>query len=227
MKAKSSWVFCSAVALVMFARTSASGFYDPGLQRWINRDPIAEQGGINLFAFAGNNSITKADKYGECPLLAIPLLWLAEGATALTATEVGILGGTAFGVGATAVAVNTPIGMNPEAGVEYKPHPTIQNGPPASITFALPIPVGPTVVPTQGPGRGNPGERGQQRESPNRPKTDGKPDNQTGQRPDPLPPEEPPKTPPLRKYDKQDDWWNRSPWDKSPPKDLCPPRPGT
>ena len=89
----------------------ANAFYDPGLQRWITRDPIAEQGGINLFAFAGNNSITMADKYGECPALLIPLLALAEGATALTATEVGILGATAFGVGATAVAVTTPTGI--------------------------------------------------------------------------------------------------------------------
>src|SRR5439155_23490805 len=26
-------------------------FYDPNLQRWPNRDPIAEQGGINLYVF--------------------------------------------------------------------------------------------------------------------------------------------------------------------------------
>src|SRR5262252_10346870 len=28
-------------------------FYDPGLQRWVNRDPIAEAGGLNLYRFVG------------------------------------------------------------------------------------------------------------------------------------------------------------------------------
>ena len=30
-------------------------FYDPGLQKWINRDPIEERAGINLYAYVGNN----------------------------------------------------------------------------------------------------------------------------------------------------------------------------
>lgn len=29
-------------------------YFDPNLQRWINRDPIAEWGGINLYAFVFN-----------------------------------------------------------------------------------------------------------------------------------------------------------------------------
>ena len=35
-------------------------FYDPNLQRWLNRDPIQEQGGINLYAFAGNQPVGRA-----------------------------------------------------------------------------------------------------------------------------------------------------------------------
>ena len=32
-------------------------FYDPGLQRWLNRDPIQESGGINLYAACGNDFV--------------------------------------------------------------------------------------------------------------------------------------------------------------------------
>ena len=39
-------------------------FYSPELQRWLNRDPIAENGGINLYGFVGNNGVNKWDVLG-------------------------------------------------------------------------------------------------------------------------------------------------------------------
>ncbi len=42
-------------------------FYDPNLQRWINRDPIEEQGGINLFSFSANDPVTHFDPFGMDP----------------------------------------------------------------------------------------------------------------------------------------------------------------
>ena len=39
-------------------------FYVPLLGRWINRDPIGEMGGVNLFSFAKNDGIGELDKYG-------------------------------------------------------------------------------------------------------------------------------------------------------------------
>jgi len=39
-------------------------FYDPGLQRWINRDPVEEDGGINLYGYVGNNPINVVDPLG-------------------------------------------------------------------------------------------------------------------------------------------------------------------
>jgi RHS repeat-associated protein len=39
-------------------------FYDPGLQRWINRDPIGEMGGLNLYGFVGNSPLIYVDPYG-------------------------------------------------------------------------------------------------------------------------------------------------------------------
>ena len=39
-------------------------FYNPKDGRWINRDPIAEQGGWNLYAFLGNSTQDKVDRLG-------------------------------------------------------------------------------------------------------------------------------------------------------------------
>ena len=40
-------------------------FYSPGLGRWINRDPIAEDGGTNLYGFVGNDPLNMVDTDGE------------------------------------------------------------------------------------------------------------------------------------------------------------------
>jgi len=39
-------------------------FYSPQLGRWINRDPIEEAGGINLYGFVGNDVVNKIDALG-------------------------------------------------------------------------------------------------------------------------------------------------------------------
>ncbi len=38
--------------------------YDPSLGRWLNRDPIFEQGGYNLYGFVGNDGINRLDVLG-------------------------------------------------------------------------------------------------------------------------------------------------------------------
>jgi len=43
--------------------------YDPNLHRWTSRDPIGERGGIDLFAYAGNNSINAIDPDGTTILV--------------------------------------------------------------------------------------------------------------------------------------------------------------
>ncbi|MGB8371200.1 MAG: RHS repeat-associated core domain-containing protein [Verrucomicrobiia bacterium] len=47
-------------------------FYDPNLQRWLNQDPIQENGGINLYGFVRNNPINLFDQLGlvDCGALA-------------------------------------------------------------------------------------------------------------------------------------------------------------
>jgi RHS repeat-associated protein len=40
-------------------------FYDPNWQRWLNRDPIGERGGMNLYRFCDNTPITSVDRNGR------------------------------------------------------------------------------------------------------------------------------------------------------------------
>ena len=47
-------------------------FYSPELMRWITRDPIGEDGGVNLYAMCGNNCILKYDAIG---LLSFNFMW--------------------------------------------------------------------------------------------------------------------------------------------------------
>jgi hypothetical protein len=53
-------------AVLAFAQSS-SAFYDANLGRWINCDPIGEEGGVNLYTFVLNDSVNLVDYYGlEC-----------------------------------------------------------------------------------------------------------------------------------------------------------------
>ena len=42
----------------------ASAYYDPGVQRWINRDPVGERGGRNLYGFTANAPVARGDRDG-------------------------------------------------------------------------------------------------------------------------------------------------------------------
>ena len=42
-------------------------YYDSSTGSWINRDPIAERGGLNIYGFIGNNSINQIDILGNAP----------------------------------------------------------------------------------------------------------------------------------------------------------------
>ncbi len=51
-------------------------FYDPKLGRFVGRDPIAEEGGMNLYRFAGNNPVNRWDYLGMCELTVIDYEWI-------------------------------------------------------------------------------------------------------------------------------------------------------
>jgi RHS repeat-associated protein len=47
-------------------------YYNPGTGRWISRDPIGEQGGVNLYAFLNNAPLSKVDALGLMAKLPSP-----------------------------------------------------------------------------------------------------------------------------------------------------------
>jgi len=50
--------------LTLICHHTASAYYDPGVQRWINRDPTQERGGVNLYRFVGNDPAARVDPHG-------------------------------------------------------------------------------------------------------------------------------------------------------------------
>ena len=53
-----------ALVHLVFLGSSAQAHYDPNIGRWLSRDPIAENGGLNLYGFIGNNGINHIDILG-------------------------------------------------------------------------------------------------------------------------------------------------------------------
>lgn len=52
--------------LLLFALSNfAHAFYDPAQGRWLSRDPIEENGGMNLYGFAGNDGVDQFDILGK------------------------------------------------------------------------------------------------------------------------------------------------------------------
>ena len=98
-------------------------FYSPGLGRWINRDPIGEAGGTNLYGFNNNNPVNFVDPTGKSPTLVTGAIgagvggligggyawasggsWNDIGKAAAKGAVVGGITGLTLGVGGPAVA---------------------------------------------------------------------------------------------------------------------------
>ncbi|MFC7339625.1 RHS repeat-associated core domain-containing protein [Haloferula chungangensis] len=54
-------------------------YYDPMAGRWPSRDPIEEQGGVNLYGFVGNNGVNGVDLTGLSPFIAEGIETLSDG----------------------------------------------------------------------------------------------------------------------------------------------------
>jgi RHS repeat-associated protein len=119
-------------------------FYDPNLQRWVNRDPIGELGGFNLYVYVGNGAAYLVDPYGLInwqqilqgtltTIGGIGSIVVGGAATAGTgglAVGLGVVavfaGGTSVGLGITTIASGiadrgpapTPTGTVPQGPVE-------------------------------------------------------------------------------------------------------------
>jgi RHS repeat-associated protein len=90
--------------------------YDPDLGRWVSRDPIAEQGGLNLYGYVGNNPIGFLDPFGlfDCVVVG----------AAIGGGVGGLIGGTVGGVAGLVGIVGGPAvlatsGAGALAGASY------------------------------------------------------------------------------------------------------------
>ena len=72
MKALRKILLIAAAAMFLTTQAQAVLFwarpYDPNLGRWIQRDPIGEKGGLNLYGYVGNKPISKVDPFGLSPV---------------------------------------------------------------------------------------------------------------------------------------------------------------
>jgi RHS repeat-associated protein len=66
-------------------------YYDAVAGRWINRDPIEENGGVNLYGFIGNEPLGKLELLGLAAVVPIPII-MPFPPIPITGVQLGILG---------------------------------------------------------------------------------------------------------------------------------------
>src|SRR5262245_31993134 len=54
----------AALCYMTLGTNIASAFYDPSVQRWVNRDPLEEEGGFNLYGMVFNDPVNAYDAFG-------------------------------------------------------------------------------------------------------------------------------------------------------------------
>jgi hypothetical protein len=52
------------IAVLWLSALHAGAFYDPSIQRWPNRDPLGEYGGVNLYVIVENSPLSSIDFFG-------------------------------------------------------------------------------------------------------------------------------------------------------------------
>ncbi|MCX6896389.1 MAG: RHS repeat-associated core domain-containing protein, partial [Verrucomicrobia bacterium] len=68
-------------------------YYSPELQRWLNRDSLGEEGGVNLYLFVENLPVNEYDPFGLCPpgYSSKGTTWVDEWMTAKTQEQISTM----------------------------------------------------------------------------------------------------------------------------------------
>ncbi len=101
-------------------------FYNPSTGRWPSRDPIEEEGGINLYAFVFNNPLNYVDSDGRQAISSL---------NTQTGLELALFEKGIAGTGAVVIATQT-VGSNPTTTTTISPPTT--TAPTTSATKAQP-----------------------------------------------------------------------------------------
>jgi hypothetical protein len=101
-----------------FSQNYGYRYYDPVTGRWPSRDPIEEQGGLNLYGFVGSNGVNEWDLNGmisckgKCRIItAVRLAGLVIGGLALMAACEMLPFPVSIWCGRTAIATLAAIGV--------------------------------------------------------------------------------------------------------------------
>ena len=79
MKSNVKRLLVVLIAIFLGMVEVANAFYVPGLQRWINRDPIQEDGGVNLYSYINNKIGSSVDPDGlQCFIGGIPPVLISQ-----------------------------------------------------------------------------------------------------------------------------------------------------
>ena len=96
-------------------------FYRPDLGRWLNRDPIEEEGGENLYAFCGNAPILYVDILGESFLDVFnDVVSLVGSALTVVGSAAILTAGSVTGVGIAVGVTGFVIGVDQFVKASYR-----------------------------------------------------------------------------------------------------------
>jgi hypothetical protein len=97
-------IFAVLLLTILLIPNIAYAIYDPTEGRWITRDPIQEQGGLNLYAYCGNNPINAVDPMGRQSVPVSLMDALASGQVDEVASAIRLMGGDLAGSGPGAMS---------------------------------------------------------------------------------------------------------------------------